>query len=279
MVESLLTLILLAAPPPHSDTIKPSPDAAVRALYRRAGCDRRAPLVRLCPLLNAAVLDGAALAQDTLGPDITGERAQGFSYEKLSDALRYDRVQGWSFGLGYRVRVPAIEFAGVQGTVRYGLSDERVTGRLSFRRDAPVGRVVVTGYRDIVDVDPISPGQTIGNALNAIFAAHDDGDYMLATGGGASYATTIAGVQLAITGRVEQQDSVHRAAESDVNDFLGGDGLFPGNAPIDEGTFVGGALSLASVGPLRWSFTADVLGGEGTATARFFAEVRGSVGR
>ncbi len=65
-----------------------------------------------------------------------GDRAGGrtaLAYERLSDALRYDRVQGLSFGLGYRVRVPGVRFTNLYGTVRYGLSDDRVTGRLTLR--------------------------------------------------------------------------------------------------------------------------------------------------
>ncbi|MGH7632059.1 MAG: ShlB/FhaC/HecB family hemolysin secretion/activation protein [Gemmatimonadales bacterium] len=223
----------------------------------------------------------ALLAQlaDSLPPDITGERAQGVSFEKPSDPLRYDRVQGWSFGFGYRLRVPAIEFAGVQGTIRYGISDERVSGRLSFVRDAPTGRLAVSGYRDVVDVDPISRGQTVGNTLNAIFAAHDNADYMLVTGGSASLTMSLAtGWDLAVSGRVERQRSVVREAASDVNDFFGGDGIFPENAPITEGTFGGGTVTLSGTGATRWSLTADGLGGEGLFTTRFHGEIRRAFG-
>jgi hypothetical protein len=216
---------------------------------------------------------------DSLPPDITGERAQGISFEKPSDPLRYDRVQGWSFGFGYRIRVPAIEFAGIQATVRYGISDERLTGRVSFERDAPTGRLSVRGYRDIVDVDPISRGQTVGNTLDAIFAAHDNADYMLATGGGASFATSLpTGWELGLSARVERHRSVMAQAKSDVNDFFGGDGLFPENAPVTEGTFGGGSVSLSGTIPFRWSVTADALGGEGLFTGRFFGEIRRSFG-
>ena len=88
-----------------------------------------------------------ARLSEALPDSVTGRRAHGFAYERLSDALRYDRVQGLSFGLGYRVRVPGVRFADIYGTVRYGLSDERVTGRLSLQRDAPGGRLTVSGYR------------------------------------------------------------------------------------------------------------------------------------
>ena len=53
---------------------------------------------------------------------------------------------------------PGVTFANLYGTVRYGLSDDRVTGRLTLVRDAPGGRLAVSGYRDVVDVDPFSPG-------------------------------------------------------------------------------------------------------------------------
>ncbi len=245
--------------------IEADSSAVVRLLLRRAGTEPRE-----LPLAQRA---------ESLPPDITGERAQGVSFEKPSDPLRYDRVQGWSFGFGYRLRVPAIEFGGVQGTIRYGISDERLTGRLSFVRDAPTGRLAVGGYRDVVDVDPISRGQTVGNTLNAIFAAHDNGDYLLATGGSASFATPLAtGWELGLSARVERQRNVLREAASDVNDFFGGDGIFPENAPINEGTFAGGSVSLASTGGTRWSVTADLLGGEGLFTGRFFGEIRQSFG-
>ncbi len=85
-------------------------------------------------------------------------RAHGFAYERLTDAFRYDRVQGLSLGLGYRVRVPGVSFTGLYGTVRYGFSDDRVTGRLSLVRDAPDGRLVVSGYRDVTDGGSLRAG-------------------------------------------------------------------------------------------------------------------------
>jgi hypothetical protein len=216
---------------------------------------------------------------DSLPPDITGERAQGISFEKPADPLRFDRIQGWSFGLGYRLRIPGIEFGGVQGTIRYGISDDRVTGRLSFLRDAPTARIAVSGYRDVVDVDPVSRGQTVGNTINAIFAAHDNADYMLATGASGAFSTPLpTGWVLGISARVERQRNVLREADSDVNDFFGGDGLFPENASIFEGTFAGGAVNLSSnIGP-RWYVTVDALGGEGLLTGRIFGEIRQAFG-
>ena len=36
---------------------------------------------------------------------ITDQPSHGLAYERLSDLLQYNRVQGLSFGLGYQVRL------------------------------------------------------------------------------------------------------------------------------------------------------------------------------
>jgi hypothetical protein len=214
-------------------------------------------------------------------PDsVTGRRPHGVGYERITDALRYDRAQGLSLGLGYRVDVPGVAFTGLYGTARYGFSDDRVTGRLSLIRDAPDGRLRVSGYRDVLNVDPFAPAPGIGNTLNALFVAHDDGDYALARGVAAGYETSLrTGMELAVGARYERQSSVARAATSEVNDFLGGSGVFPPNAPLDSGRFAGGHIRLSGTGDFGWQATADVLGGEGTTTGRVYGELRRSVGK
>jgi hypothetical protein len=218
-------------------------------------------------------------SQDTLATD--SDQRSGIGFEQLSDAFRFDRVQGYSFGLGYRLRIPGSSFSALHGTVRFGTSDERLTGRLSFIRDAPGGRLAVSGYRDVIGVDPYSPGGTLGNSFNAIFTTHDNADYLLGTGGAASWEMTIGtGLELRLRGRVEQQRSVVREATAKVNDWLGGDGRFPENPPIDEGTFGGleARVTGTSVGPSRWWIAADGLAGAGTQTARLYGELTQKVG-
>jgi hypothetical protein len=203
----------------------------------------------------------------------------GISYEQLTDAFRYDRVQGVSLGLGSRVRVPGIAFTALYGTIRYGFSDDRVTGRLTILRDGPGGRFSLSAYREIPDLDPLTPSHGIGNSLNALFAAHDNGDYALTHGLAAGFETSLStGLDLGVGARVERQRSAGREARSAVNDFLGGSGLFPPNPPVDEGTFGGGWVRLRGVSATRWSLTADVLAGEGRSTGRLFGEAWRSVG-
>ena len=235
-----------------------------------------APPDTASPYSSPAALHPPARADPDAIPE---RRAPGLAYERLSDALRYDRVQGLSLGLGYRVRMPGIRFADLYGTLRYGLSDDRITGRVTLVRDAPGGRLTLGGYRDVADVDPFSPGHTIGNTLNALFVAHDDADYVLAEGGSAGFDTPLRpGLDLRLGARVERQTSAPREATSEVNDFLGGDGVFPPNPPVDEGTFGGGSARLAHTGGMRWTLTADVLGGAGRTTGRLFGDLRADLG-
>jgi hypothetical protein len=217
---------------------------------------------------------------ESLPDSLTGRRAHGIGYERLTDAIRYDRVQGVSVGIGYRVRLPSFDFTDVYGTARYGFSDDRVTVRLSVIRDAPEGRLVVSGYRDVINVDPFASGHGFGNSLNAILVAHDDGDYGVARGGSARYETSLrTGLELAVGARYERHTSARTEATSEVNDFLGGSGVFPPNAPVDEGSFVGGQVRLSGTGDFRWHATTDVLGGEGTTTGRLYGEVRRAFGK
>jgi len=137
----------------------------------------------------------------------------------------------------------------------------------------------LSGYHDIADLDPFSPGRSVGNTVNSLFAGHDNGDYALAGGGSASFEMPIRpGLELILAGRVERLTSVRRVARSAVNDFLGGTGLFPPNPAVDEGTFAGGSARLRRVGPLRWNLTADVVGGDGATTGRLYGDVRRGLG-
>ena len=203
----------------------------------------------------------------------------GIAFERISDLLQYNRVQGLSLGLGYQVPIPGIESASLYATVRYGLSDERVTGRLTVLTSLSAGRLVLSGFHDIADLDPFSPGRTVANTVNGLFAGHDNGDYALSRGGTIRWERPLRGrLELALTGRVERMSSVARVARSAVNDFLGGTGLFPANPPVRDGTFSGGSAQLRSVGRTRWTITADVLGGSGRTTSRLFGEARRHLG-
>jgi len=214
-----------------------------------------------------------------LPSDLTGEKPIRFTYERTSDVFGFNRVQGYALGAGIGVKLPWWSFTDLYGTVRYGFSDQTVTGRLGVVRNGPGWKLTVDGYYDVVDQDPISPGRNLVNSFNAIFTAHDNADYMVGGGGSANLNVPLSDrLDLRPGAKVEWEGTVVTETGSGVNDFLGGSGVMPPNAPVTEGTFAGGSLALHQGGPVGWTVTADVLGGAGTVTGRAWGDLQLSVG-
>lgn len=217
---------------------------------------------------------------EKLPGDLTGDRPVRFAMQRPGDLVGFNRVQGWSLGAGIGVRVPGVSFTDAYGTIRYGFSDERVTGRLGVIRNGPGWKLTMDGYHDIVDQDPVSPGRNLANSVNAAFTTHDNADYLLATGGGALLQLPwTEALEFQVGARVEEQLSVAREARSGLNDFFGGTGVMLENTPVTEGTFVGARAGLSHRGAFRWAVNADVLAGAGTETGRLWGEARYGVGR
>jgi hypothetical protein len=227
--------------------------------------------------IREAQADLAGLVEELPG-ELSGRTARGFAFQTLADAFQYNRVQGVSLGAGYRLRLPG-RFADLYGTLRFGFSDERLTGRLAAVRDAPGGRVTFAVYRDLTDADPVSAGRTLANSMNALFAAHDYADYFLATGAALQFERSLrTGLEVTAVARAERHRSVVGEAKSGVNDFLGGRGLFPENPPVAEGDYGTGSLRLNGFGRLRWTLGVDGLAGGGITSARAFVDARRSFG-
>lgn len=211
---------------------------------------------------------------------LAGERRHGFGYERLGEALRFNRVQGTTLGAGYRVQVGA--FSQLYGTARFGLGDERLTGRLALVRDAPGGRLTVAAFRDVASVDPLSTGRDLTATVNAIFAAHDYADYALVTGGSVGLERGVAtGVELQLQGTVQREASVLPTSRARVNDFLGGSGEFqPGNPAVTTGTFGRAQAGLRGIGGVRWGVTGELVAVPGgDVVPRAWADLRLERGR
>src|SRR5215216_4090127 len=108
------------------------------------------------------------------GDSLTTTPSAGVAFERPSDLLQYNRVQGLSLGVGYRLPLPGLGRTAAYATARYGFSDERVTGRLTIGTDASAARLTVSAYHDVIDLDPFSPGRTFTNTLNGLLAGHDN---------------------------------------------------------------------------------------------------------
>lgn len=233
-------------------------------------------------LLQSSPADTTAKPSPTLQPSDTApaELAAGLAYERLPDLFQYNRVQGLSLGIGYRLPVPEMSRTALYGTVRYGFSDERVTGRLSAAHDMSEGRLQLSGYHDLTDVDPFSPGRSFTNTFNSLLAGHDNGDYALSDGAAATVELSVGpALDLSLRAGVEHQRSVTRTARSAINDFFGGSGRFPPNPPIKEGVFGNVSARLSSVRRPSWNLAVDLLGGAGQTTARLYGDIRRTFGR
>lgn len=210
-----------------------------------------------------------------LPSDLTGKRRSGFTWYRIGEAIRYNRVQGIQPRLGYELTLPGDGFTTLGGEARFGLSDNRVVGRLTLVREAPGARWSVAAYREVGSTDPFARSNSFGGSLNALFAGHDDADYHLSHGVRFTREASL-GVGLELTGSLllERQSGVRREARSWINDALGGTGDFPANPPITDGTYAGAALRLDGGSfRTRWSLAADLLSDDENSVGRIYGQV------
>ena len=214
----------------------------------------------------------SALAED-LPPEMTGRRVFGLAWEQAADIVRFNRVQGVSVGLGVQVR-PGPAFTTLLLTGRFGFSDLRPTGSVTWRRDGPVGRLDLAGYHTVREVEPWTNGLGIGNSLNALFVGHDDADYYLASGGALAHTWNygpLRNVNLRLG--YEHHTSMEVATSSVIADIWG-DGTFQENPAVAEGWFFRGSavrddrIGFVSMGP-----GVEVLAGGGGTGVRAWASV------
>jgi hypothetical protein len=214
--------------------------------------------------------------QERLPASWVGRMSNHFALENFDDIFRFNRVQGVSLGGGYQVR-PGPAFTTLLGTGRYSFGDQRATGGLTWRRDAPGGRLNVEAFHDVREVEPWTRGSGFGNSLNAIFAGNDDADYYLATGGGISFSSygrkLLRNAEFGVY--FERQRSMITEVSSGINDGLGGNGIFPFNSPITDGDFVRAfAMRNSFAGPIELAQGVEGLFGEDVASTRIWGSAR-----
>ncbi len=210
--------------------------------------------------------------------DITGIGQTGFSYERLADLFRFNRVQGTSVGAGYQLDLRFLRYSSLFATARIGFSDWHPTARLALVRDAPGGRFTAAVYHDLGEGDPWGEGLTAANSIRGVVAARDEGEYYRATGGSLRLATGFArGIELALAGRLERHRNAEGGARAWLNDLFGGDGLLPPNPEIDPADWlIGGAGLRGLAGRATWNLGVELIGTTGfdRGTLRTQAEWR-----
>lgn len=172
--------------------------------------------------------------------------------------LGFNRVQGPSVRTGTAWR-PGISLWTLRLDGRLALHDPHVTGGIAIERDTPRGLLALRGFHELREVEPWTDGTGTGAALTALVLGHDDADYLRATGAGIGFRGYRGGLGgWRFEAAVLRHASVARAAESVLHDALLGDGQFPANPPVAEGTF--GQVGVERVMPLGEAEV--VLGGE-----------------
>ena len=209
----------------------------------------------------------AKLSED-LPDEWVGRSRYGLAWERFSDIVRFNRVQGLSFGMGYQLR-PGPAFTTIYAAARIGIGDWRPTGSLSWRRDGPGGLLDITAYRDVQEFEPWTTGQSIGNSLNAIFTGHDEADYYLALGGGFTYQWNVGPLRdIEFTARVERHDSMQTEVNAPVPGIWG-EGTFRPNAPVAEGIYFRTRVSRQlTIGPASAVAGGDLLGSDSLLSGR-----------
>jgi len=221
----------------------------------------------------------ADLAQ--IGEDLPNEwmGRGGLQLTRLGDLFRYNRVQGVSLGGAYAWR-PGPQFTTVLFRARYGLTDGRFLPEVALRRDAPTGLWELSVGKVQVDVDPFSRGLSLANSINALFAGHDDADYMIALRARLRRSALIGSkVEWSVYTGIEDQESARGTATSVLHDFFIGDGEFPANPPIRDGAY--GVIGVEFDGRhehTRWRIGIDGQFGEGLAVGRAWGEASRGIG-
>ena len=196
------------------------------------------------------------------------------AWAELADIVRFNRVQGVSFGGGVALR-PGVPFTSVLLGARFGTADQRVTGHAMWQRDAPPGRFEATVSRRIAEVEPWTGGQSVGNSVNAVFAGHDDADYYLRSGGDVAwefYRGPLARWTLGVS--ATRHRSITSRSGSGLYDALGGDGLLGPNPAVVDSDWLGAQLTHRLEGRVRGTIGVEALVASGTSGARGWLDVR-----
>jgi hypothetical protein len=141
--------------------------------------------------------------------------------------------------------------------------------------------VDLSAWRAVREMEPWTHGSSAGNSMNALFAGHDDADYYLALGGGASFlGNTGLARDAELDIHFERAESMTTRSRSSLNDALGGTGQFPSNPAVLVGDFLGASLQRRSLlGTLDVRYGVEGLTGvggtgSGVSSARAWSSAR-----
>jgi hypothetical protein len=199
-----------------------------------------------------------------------GQRRLQVAWERFSDIVRFNRVQGLSLGAGLQFR-PGPSFTTVLLTGRFAFGDLRPTASAVLRRDGPSGRFDLSAFWTVSEVEPWTGGLGVGNSINAFSTGHDDAEYYRKLGAGISYQWNTGVLQdFQFAAFVESHESTPTAVSAPIPNLFG-DGTFPSNTAVAEDVFLHTTLSrLTRIGFTELQTGADLLGNQDTAAVRLW---------
>lgn len=128
----------------------------------------------------------AEVARAIAGRMAGGARPPKAAARRLSDVIRYNRVQGVAVGAGMRVESRELRVS-MRSKVGVGLADGRVTGGLDLgflRRNSQRSTLNFYATREIRDFSDFAAISPTLNSFTAQESGNDHGDYVLVEGAG-----------------------------------------------------------------------------------------------
>ncbi len=190
-------------------------DAAIAETAGQATLDLQSVRAAVRQLASSRVLTGLPGAR----PGVTS----------ASDLLHVNRVEGLAPGLGGVVRV-AGGVLDIRGWGSYGVSDERLKGRLALERPTGWGRVILEGGREVRDVGDQPLIAPLLNSFAAQELGKDYGDYVLRDRARLVVRRVTGPLSLTVAGGRERTRSVAVAAAPVT-------GTYRPNFPLGSGSY------------------------------------------
>lgn len=174
-----------------------------------------------------------------LAPDILGRKMFFVQYDRITDFIRYDRIEALGMGLDVRYDIPRRPFWSIGAGVSFGVADLAFKGKLDFRYDSPSKRIDLAVYSQLDRAGTALTDQKRAGppaALRALVLGRDDADYYRASGVALTYGKRWG----RLGGRLGVGWEDQRSVETNTQIAIPGiweSSVFPPNPPANEGGF------------------------------------------
>lgn len=166
------------------------------------------------------------------------------------DLMRYNRVEALSLGARGQLRPrTAIGPLSFTATVRIGLADRHLNGRLNVAHETLDRRIVVSGYHELAAIEERARHFGVANSLMALVFGQDDGDYYRRTGASVAWTPPTARPRtFRLRAFAEHHELVEKGTDVQLQRLWDDGASFRPNIVAEGGWEYGGSLELGR----RW---------------------------